>query len=527
MLLMKINIITPFLLIFLLFSCTDKDQEGSLSALSPNIFSSKNPHQLLQQLLEKQSLKKGRICWIGDSITEQGIAGHGNDIGFTTIIEEQYPDIDYTYSAVGGHTTEDVLSRLDLTLSFDADLYIVAIGINDVRKSTGANSFDQYLTNIIKIVDSIKRTGAEVAVLSIFPSFWSDQNSVLSYNETQATIDLWNSGLKMISEFKGFIYVDATTVIRQKVNYRNLSSLVSDGVHPNYNEVEGKRLYANAILFGDSSSDKFGSEQVLIGKHFYKLVILDNGKSDYVGVKNLTADVELYDLLAFARAPTFTDSSKLLLEYESSYFGLLNQSGDAPLVLFFSAETAIQELVASGQVGFANRERGIRSYKLYYSSSPSAHGREDDASWKLVAYENSNVANAVSLLPNIRPNIFYQLRIFDAKNGADKIKISRIGASAPIRVWQQNLLMESERNFGKVFSSGSDLYPLIASNVNVAIQWEATEELSELDLQSLDDSIGNWKLYLSHDSQALSSTGHASWVELASGFGQNFLIIPE
>ncbi len=515
---MKVSILLMFFLF--LFSCTEQEEQLLQSSKNLGI---KTDHQLSRSILEKHALLKNKICWVGDSITEQGIVGHGNDVGFTTYVEQSYPGANYLYSAVGGHTTNDVISRLEYTKSLSANLYIVAIGINDVRKTTGALTAEQYLANMQTIITSLAESGADVVVISIFPSFWSDQSSHRTMADTETTIDMWNAGLKILCANNGFLYIDATPAIKKRVKHYNLTSLVRDGVHPNYNQLEGKKLYADAILYGDSIKFDYGDKVIPSGSNFYKLVILDNGKNDFVGLKNLRADVPLNDLIAFARASTYTDPSRLLLPFDSSYSGILNTSNDAPLILFFSSETPLNELLSSGHIGYASRERGIRSYKLYHCDVAECFGDNEHESWNLISSEDSNIGNAVSLIPRNRPGIYYQLRIFNSKNAMDKIKISKIGCDVPIRVWQQNLLIESQRDYPSIFSTGSDLNPLIGGNVNISLQWEVEADLSSIDLQSLDDSIGDWKLYRTTNPSALTNPSHLSWSELASGSGQRVI----
>ena len=82
-------------------------------------------------LLENSiALENQRLCWVGDSIIEQGKPAVGNGIGFTTYIESSYPGIDYVNIGVGGNTTKDVIDRISSITSSDADIYVLAIGLN-------------------------------------------------------------------------------------------------------------------------------------------------------------------------------------------------------------------------------------------------------------------------------------------------------------------------------------------------------------------------------------------------------------
>ncbi|NLW48445.1 MAG: hypothetical protein GXY86_14075 [Firmicutes bacterium] len=76
----------------------------------------------------------------------------------------------------GGDTTLAIIGRLEMILETKAQIYLLAIGINDVRcnDKRGATNWAEFSQNMTTICNALKESGAEVFVISIWPVFSND-----------------------------------------------------------------------------------------------------------------------------------------------------------------------------------------------------------------------------------------------------------------------------------------------------------------------------------------------------------------
>jgi lysophospholipase L1-like esterase len=194
----------------------------------------------------------GRVTWVGESITEQAQSG----LGFTTYIERAYPGAVYSNQGLGGSTTLSTLARLDTILETEGGLYVLAIGMNDARynDSRGATTVEAYLANMRQLVNGLRSRGAQVVVVSMWPTFSRDQFAALGREATDRRMVEWNEAVhRMCAEELGVPFVDAYPRVVQAVAQLGEDALVPDGVHPDWNGstfvgTAGRELYARSIL---------------------------------------------------------------------------------------------------------------------------------------------------------------------------------------------------------------------------------------------------------------------------------------
>ncbi len=475
-------------------------------------------------LSEKNKTNSVKLVWVGDSITEQGKIGHGNDIGFTTYIEELYPKLTYVNEGVGGNTTIDILNRIASIKAHDADVYFVAVGINDSRynDARGATTLNQYRNNIIQIIDELASNGSTVILNSIFPSFWQDASSALNIDLLYTRYKTWNAELKRIASSKGLIYIDSFSAITNFINFTNVEELLPDGVHPKILGTAAKRLYAESILYDDTHIGFYEPQ----GDHFFKLSILDNDVGGYCSIKNvnISSNATQKDLFGFSQNGGGANISDAFNIYDRNYAGFTNKANQFPFTFLFSTDIYPDYVTTTGKVSGLNINRGIRSYKLYYSQKAASLENLNDDSWVLVASQNDNTGVAVNLLPAVRDNVFYQLKM-DTNGGVTDIKLSKLLSKIPVRVWTQNERTSSSRHYDKIFDTGivdaTDY--LIGVNFGFNIIWEAEQELKSLDVATPDGSLLGWTLKISSDPEAFGDPSHASWVDKYIGTGSELV----
>jgi lysophospholipase L1-like esterase len=484
-----------------------------------------------------------KVTWIGDSITEQGKPGQGSGaglgVGFTSFIESAFSNITYSNQGIGGHTTLDVISRMSTILATGADLYVVAIGINDARynDSRGATSLAAYITNMTTIINAIKATGASVVVLSIWPSFWKDQFAALGRKRTDERISQWNAALRSNAALNWLVpYVDAHREIVRAIDMSNVTDLIPDGVHPDYSATAGKRLYATAVMRGQLDKAEFRSNFVTTGTEFYKLRVLNNGAS-LCEIRNLKVSPYHKEAFAFS-ADASVGISGLVGSYSGAYAGYKNKSGDYPFEFLLTADL-LPTSITTVPKGIG---KGVKSFELFRSTDPDAAADPRHPSWQLIQAEYTNTGNAFSVFPRKREGVFYRVDFLDS-TGTDGpggttgvyVKVKQVwGGVEPIRYAYSNMLdngATSERfdlYFSAAGGSASAYMANVANTYPLRLAFESPQQLPSITIASVGEAgrdIKNWKVYRSFDPAALADHSHASWVEVSTGTGDATAII--
>jgi lysophospholipase L1-like esterase len=189
----------------------------------------------------------GKMTSIGDSITE----GTGE---WDENVASRFSGLTLVDKGVSGDTSKEVLARISNILSTNADVYIMDIGINDIRhndSSEGAVTVEEYIYVMGQIIDRLQTTRKPLFVISIWPTYNGDvspaeTNVFGTVAQTNAEIDIRNEALKKLCMSKCVYYIDATTLIRSTITSANQSQYISDGPHPN---AAGAQIYAQAVLY--------------------------------------------------------------------------------------------------------------------------------------------------------------------------------------------------------------------------------------------------------------------------------------
>jgi hypothetical protein len=473
-----------------------------------------------------------KICWVGDSITEQGLPEIGNGIGFTTYIEDLYPNIYYNQGR-GGQTTIDVIANIQDLLDIDADCYVVAIGVNDARynDSRGATTQAEYIANMTSIANSLSSNGAYVVIISIWPTFYMDQFANLKRFATDQRMVEWNMAAAKLAASLGHIFIDAYTTIKKYVTLFNVDSLTTDGVHPIYTDTEMKQLYAYCVLGDNIPAGLLSSEYTLSSAsttHYFKLVIHNpdpanvRGTGGYCGIQHINV-LPYYKEFIAKTANTAYPSTSLFGTYSSSYTGFYNLASDFPITIHFAADQWPSSAGTTGIVsGPSNAHRGIRTYGLYFSSDRDAFGNDNHPSWRLVHAEPKTNAIAVNLLPKVRNSIFYKLSFTSFGNSQTTLKLASLTtASLPVRVWYDNVSLAGAHRYPLLFSTGItvEAQAITATTLPLNICWEAEEELTSIVMTDFNSSIGAWTLSKSYIESDIALPASSTWNIVSTGTG--------
>ena len=190
------------------------------------------------------------VCFIGDSITE------GTKNGGVPWYEpiENIIEGNITNVSVGGCTTKMLLveTMLRKIVTSDADLYVVAIGANDVRyrdPKICAMDTNEYVSYLQQLQDRVLEKNKKAKFLFIAPWFSTDgdTNSKLSYTEKLSMNMDYSQALKSWCDRScNSVFINPNEYISYILDRYPRSKYLTDSIHPN--GLEGVQLYSKAVL---------------------------------------------------------------------------------------------------------------------------------------------------------------------------------------------------------------------------------------------------------------------------------------
>lgn len=186
------------------------------------------------------------VMFIGDSITE-GTKNGG--YGWYEPLMSNFSNVNVKKSAKGGETTITALERGDF-LNDVADVYIIALGTNDVRyrSEKSAMTSDAYVNNIKTIVDRIQNLNEKAFFVFISP--WTtdhyDPYTPLSETERISMLSEYGIELKKFAINNEFLFIDPNPEISKTLNDGYARDFLIDHIHPNVKK--GIDLYSNAVI---------------------------------------------------------------------------------------------------------------------------------------------------------------------------------------------------------------------------------------------------------------------------------------
>lgn len=186
-------------------------------------------------------------CFIGDSVTE------GTENGFIPWfepIEYLFPS-EIVNCSKGSITTKIFLQHIETISKITADLFIIAIGTNDVRyrnEKICAMTKENYVENLQILRDSISKNNPDCKFIFIAPwiSTDGDKISALKYRDKIAMNLEYTAELKNWCEKNSDLFVDTNIYIDKFLKQYPHSKYMVDWIHPNGRD--GVRLYSEAFL---------------------------------------------------------------------------------------------------------------------------------------------------------------------------------------------------------------------------------------------------------------------------------------
>ena len=189
------------------------------------------------------------VTFIGDSITE----GTKND--WHPWYEPMMADFEgktVCNVSKGGYTVKKLMDEFgqDIVAS-TTDLYVVAIGCNDVRYrnvKTCAMTAEDYVASMEQMVDLIHQANPDAKIVFLPPwmTLDNDQVSNLDHEAKNIMTDEFGAALEAYAAENGYYYVNPNDYLRQFFANAGRELYTDDGIHPN--DGWGLELYSMAVL---------------------------------------------------------------------------------------------------------------------------------------------------------------------------------------------------------------------------------------------------------------------------------------
>ena len=190
-----------------------------------------------------------KVCFVGDSVTE-GTKNGGTP--WYEPIEGLFPGKPISNFSKGGCTVSYMLDNIDNIPA--ADLYVIAVGTNDIRyrnKDTCAMTSEEYIRRIDELKDKLSSKNGKARFVFIAPwtSTDGDPYSKISYDETVAMNNEYSAALENYCKDNSLMYINANPYIRNVLTVETDRTYLLDHIHPN--AAKGVKLYSKAVLLSD------------------------------------------------------------------------------------------------------------------------------------------------------------------------------------------------------------------------------------------------------------------------------------
>lgn len=190
------------------------------------------------------------VCFIGDSVTE-GTRNGG--VAWFEPLESLISGKIFNVSK-GGATIKMLLERLDEIIQTNADLFVVAVGTNDVRyrdENICSMTPEKYVGNLQKLRDGVREKipNAKFVFIAPWTSTDGDLNSALQFEEKIKMNNSYSDALKIWCNVQGEIFINANPYIDAHLNIFSHKNYLVDFIHPNADK--GVELYSKAVLLAN------------------------------------------------------------------------------------------------------------------------------------------------------------------------------------------------------------------------------------------------------------------------------------
>lgn len=212
--------------------------------VEPIILSAKEKDSIFYKLINQSS----KILFVGDSVTEGTMNG---GYGWFEPLMEHFSEKNFSTIAKGSETSTYFMNKKEEIASENADLYVFALGCNDIRyrtPSTCAMDEDSYISNIKQIINEVRKSKPEANIVFISPwqSLNYDPYCPLSNTDKDKLYHKYSDRLERYCKDNNFIYINPNPYIMIFIRKTDSRKYMKDWVHPNADE--GILLYSKAVI---------------------------------------------------------------------------------------------------------------------------------------------------------------------------------------------------------------------------------------------------------------------------------------
>lgn len=192
------------------------------------------------------------ICFVGDSITSGSKNG---GYGWYEPLMAAFEGKTVYKEAWDSATTKTLLDNSDSIAAHKADLYVIAIGTNDVRyrdKKTCAMDSDAYVESINALIEKITASNQNAKFILISPwlALNNDPYTKLEVEKRDSMIKEYGEALESYSDKNGFLFNSANEAIYEELLNSSSEKYLLDHIHPNAGE--GIGLYSEKVISYDN-----------------------------------------------------------------------------------------------------------------------------------------------------------------------------------------------------------------------------------------------------------------------------------
>ena len=205
-------------------------------------------NEMKSGLLYSEMKKAESVCFIGDSVTE-GTKNGG--CPWYEPVGEFFPDKKISNYSKGGCTVSYMLERTDEIP--DAELYVIALGTNDVRyrdKSVCAMTAEEYVSKTDELINALSSKPSFSKAILIAPWYSTDGDPFceLSYKEKTELNNEYSSALEEYCRDTSVGFINANNRIQAELLTSPDRRYLLDHIHPN--STNGVVMYSEAVLKG-------------------------------------------------------------------------------------------------------------------------------------------------------------------------------------------------------------------------------------------------------------------------------------
>ena len=205
-----------------------------------------NLNKYSNKIIYKYIKNSNSITFIGDSITKGTKNGYFpwyepmiNCFNKKKIINISRPS----------YTTKLILKDFkNKIMDSKSDLYIIALGTNDIRyRNKGICSMDpkEYINKMNQIVNLAKNKNSKFIFVAPWFSFPDDTISKINHKNKKTSTKKYSLELKKYSETNNYLFIDPNEYL-EKIISKNREKYMIDYIHPN--NQDGIELYSESVF---------------------------------------------------------------------------------------------------------------------------------------------------------------------------------------------------------------------------------------------------------------------------------------